>query len=166
MIFLDYGEILGNSVLLVLALAALLGFRIAYRRKGAIRILLFAISILVLAGSVLIGMAYRLGRAEMTHISSPIYSPDQRHALRIEDDKMDSGSRTTVYLYSGHGIIVNRVFYGTLGSVKVEDIHWLSNSTVLITYAFPNAKQFCASTRQVTVSVGPRSSVDAQHPKS
>jgi hypothetical protein len=164
MIFIDYAEIIAYCILCVFVAIAVLGIRIASRKGRSILILSWLFLIVVLFGGWVTLASYRLGKAATTSISPPTYSPDHRHALRIEDDKIDSGARTTVYLYSGHGFIVSRVFYGTLGSVKAEDLHWLSNSEVLISYAHPSDKQFCKSTQQVKVSVEPRSSVEAERP--
>jgi hypothetical protein len=163
MIFIDYSVVFAYTVLLVFVALGVIGIRLAIRKPGLIRILLCLVSILILVAGWVIFASFKLGYAQ-TSFSPPIYSPDHMHAIRIEDDKMDPGSRTTVYLYSGHGFTVSRVFYGTLGSVKTEDVHWQSNSAVLITYEYPNAKQFCASTREVTVSVELRPSLATGRP--
>jgi hypothetical protein len=165
MLILDPAAVIAYGVLFVLVILAAVGFRFAGRKTGVVRLILRIVAVTVFIAGLLVTVAFRMG-SDLSSFSSPIYSPDHKHALRIEDVKMEPGPRTTVYLYSNHGFLIDRVFYGTLGSVTAKDIHWLDNSSVLITYGPPSAKQFCASTAQVRVSAEPRTSTAMTHDSS
>jgi hypothetical protein len=157
MIFLEYSLAIAYVVLLVFLALGVIGFRFAIQKRGVLRAFLCLVSILALvAGGVIFG-SFKFGYAQVG-FSSPVFSPDRKHAIRIEDDGIDSKASTTVYLYSNHGFIVDRVFQGTWKAVKVTDVRWLSNSEVLIIYGKSSQKYYCASTREVGVSVDQRES--------
>jgi hypothetical protein len=157
MIFLDHSLVIAYAVLLVFAALGAIGFRFAIRKRGVLRASLSVVAILTLVAGWVIFASFKLGYAQV-RFSPPIFSADRMHALRIEDDGIDSKIPATVYLYSNHGFIVDRVSQGTWKAVKAADVRWLSNSEVLIIYGNSSRKYYCASTREVKVSVDQRES--------
>ena len=162
MVFLDPSAIIACSVLVFLVALGVIGFCFARRKTGLIRLLFRIGSIVILAGCLVVTAAWRLGAA-LAAYSVPIYSPDHKHAFRVEEENIDSRGVTRVYLYSDHGLVVNRVFEGIWRSTKVEDIHWLTNSEASILYEYSTEKYLCASTRDVKVSVQRRFPILPDH---
>jgi uncharacterized membrane protein len=143
MVFLDYTLVIAYVVLLVFVAVGVIGFRFAIRKRGVARAFLCVVSILTLVAGWVIFESFKFGYAQVS-FSSPVFSPDRKHAIRIEDDGIDSKVPTTLYLYSNHGFIVDRVFQGTWKAVKATDVRWLSNSEVLISYGHSSEKYSCA----------------------
>lgn len=160
MIFLDPSEIFAYGVLAIFMVLGVAGFWIASRFKGFVALALRVVSVVLIIGGIVVTAAARAGSSD-TSYSAPIYSPDHKHAIRIEDDRLPNNGRTIVYLYSSGSLIPIQVFFGTQGAVTSEDIHWVSASALQITYK-SGEKLSCASSREVAVTVEPRASAAAK----
>jgi hypothetical protein len=71
--------------------------------------------------------------ALFTSTSAPVYSPDRKQALRIQNiDGGALGGATSVILYSGLGFHQAFIFSGEWKVVEVKDLRWISNDEILI----------------------------------
>jgi hypothetical protein len=91
--------------------------------------------------------------ASFSENSVPIYSPDHGYAIGVHGiDEGAVGGATEVTLYSLHGLRGDPIFLGEWGAVKAEDIHWITNDSVLVSYHHPSQPpRICISARGVTV---------------
>jgi hypothetical protein len=147
-------EIVVFSFFLALIGLGIWGFRFVRGKKRGVRLTVRAISITLTAVSTLTAFSLSfatLQRQVLTSVSAPIYSPDHKHALRIEDFGDRTGSNTHVYLYSHFGFNVNAVFSGSWKSVRPEDISWINDSEISITYRDSKLPYSCASAQHVKV---------------
>ncbi len=131
-------------------------FRVVKSRRRLVRLPVeFGSVVLVLLGSVvmlLLTLALTLGQRISTN-SAPIYSPDRKFAIRVENtDEGALGGVTSVALYSAHGLQTDVIFRGEWKAVEAKDIHWIGNDSVLIAYHHPSQPPYtCASARGVSV---------------
>jgi|GEM_PF-3788747 len=135
MVFLNYVLLIVFATCVVLVAASLWAFRFVRSKRPLSRISVRCLAAFVVACCILTAGLSTIS-ALTTITSSPIYSPDQKHALRV--DYADSGAFggvTFVMLYSNHGFQSNVIFSQEGRTVRAENIRWLSDSEIVVLYS-------------------------------
>jgi hypothetical protein len=134
MIFPDYFVLRAYAVCLAFLTLGIWMFRAGKGKPLRLQIPLRFFSVLFIGVSSLF-LLLSVACGGVTEHSEPIYSPDRKHAIRITiNDAGALGGSTVVDLYSFHGLIANRIATGDWTSPKSEDVKWLGNAEVLISY--------------------------------
>jgi hypothetical protein len=137
MVFIDYRHILIFMVPITLILLGMGGHWVARRKKGSP---VWTVARFVTVGFASLGglLLFVVGCVAVftkTVNSMPIYSEDRRHAARVTDfDAGATGGDTSVTVYASYGFQNKVVMSGGWKAVETQDIHWLSNSELLIEY--------------------------------
>ena len=110
----------------------------------------FGAVVLVVFGLVA-GLFFGLGSLSNSN-SAPIYSPDHKHAIRVEDlDYGATGGDTLVLLYSAHGFLMDVIFSGEWKVVEAKDVQWFGNTAARIKYRASPFKASCQGARGISV---------------
>jgi len=90
--------------------------------------------------------------------SVAIYSPNGKVAARVRtDDEGGLGGNTHVELFTAHGLLTDEVYWGLIGSVDAENLHWKTDSDLEILYR--GTAYGCTDAFQIKVhcsNLGPR----------
>lgn len=93
-----------------------------------------AIGIMSLGGLLLLMVGCAAGFNKTINYA-PVYSNDHRYAARVSDfDGGALGGNTEVTLFTDGGFRNKDVLYGGWKIVEAQDVHWISNSELLIEY--------------------------------
>jgi hypothetical protein len=152
MIFPDYYVLRFYFVCFALVICGVWLFRAGRRKPSHVQTLFRLLAVLFIAiGSLFTLLA--IGCDSTDSRSAAIYSPDHEHAIRITTfDLGATGGGTLVDLYSFHGLIENRIATGEWRSLGPEDVKWIGNAEVMISFkkAF-RRPDWCESTRSIKV---------------
>lgn len=137
MIFIDYRLILLFAVPVILLALSVWGNAFVGRGKDSLVRSLARIAMIGLGS--LSSLALLIIGCETiwtsTTNSNPIFSPDHKSAVRvIVDDAGALGGDTAVDVYTNHGFKNGTILAGDWKIVEAKDIHWLSNTEILIEY--------------------------------
>jgi hypothetical protein len=151
MIFPEWRRILIYCVLFVLIFSSIWAFRLVRTRHLVVRIPVRIVSLAVFGLASLLTLSIVSCEFSNTR-STPIYSPDHRHALRIYDyDAGATGGSTEVLLFSHYGLLSNAVFEGNWKAAEPKGVHWVNDREVEILYEPSYGPPSCMSTGQVTI---------------
>jgi hypothetical protein len=86
-----------------------------------------------------------------TRYSKPLYSPDQKRAIRVRtfDGGLGADGHDEVELFTKHGFASNDVYTGEVYSVELDNIQWTDSGHLKIQHQDPTSK--CKDTESVTV---------------
>jgi hypothetical protein len=136
------------------AVCILLGiwaFRAVRTRRPLIRLPVCFVSVLVVIFGLVAGLFFGLGSLSNLK-SAPIYSPDHKHAIQVEDlDYGATGGDTLVVLYSAQGLLTDVIFSGEWKVVDAKDVRWFGNTAVRITYRASPYSATCQGARGIAV---------------
>jgi hypothetical protein len=153
MFFFNFGSFRLYCMCATCILLGVLALKAVRSKKLLIKVPVeFGSVVLVLLGLIAGVLFFGLGELTESH-SAAIYSPDRKHAIRVENsDEGAVGGSTFVVLYSVHGLRTDMIFLGEGGAIQAKDIYWISNEAVLVSYHHPSQPpRVCASARGVTV---------------
>jgi hypothetical protein len=154
MIFLNYVLLVVFATCVVLVAASIWAFRFVRTRRPLSRISVRCLAALVVACCIFTAGLSTIS-ALTTITSSPIYSPDGKHALRVDyADAGALGGVTFVMLYANHGFQSNVIFSQEGRTVRAENLRWVSDSEILVPYSIYSPyyrPQVCAGPARIKV---------------
>jgi hypothetical protein len=134
--FIDWRQASVYGVIVAVLLGSIWLFRKVRSTTPRLRILIQICSALVAGVSLLLLLMF-LGVELMSKSTNSelLYSPDRKFALRVESETSGAlGGDTDILLYSHHGMASHRIYVGEFWSVRLEDIRWVNNRELLISY--------------------------------
>ncbi len=156
MIFPDYYALRIYVICLALLACGVWMFRAGARKAFRFQFLLWLLAFLFIAIGSLFTILAIISPGKDTR-SAPIYSPDHKHAIRITVlDLGGTGGGTFVDLYSFHGLIENRIADGEWKSLGPEDVKWIGNAQLFISFRKESGPPYwCKSAQSIEVSCDP-----------
>ena len=161
MLFVNWW-LVGETTLAVLMIAAgAIGFRKV--KKLPLSITRFGVRLVcvpIAATGILLGLLLLVTRLSgCESVSSPIYSPSRRVAARVYDyDEGATGGGTQVKLFWAQGLRQANVFAGPWKAVEPQDVYWISDSELMLSYRAdaPSDQYACKGTSAVHLVCVPK----------
>jgi hypothetical protein len=161
MLFINWWVVSEATLALLMFAGGVIGFRKA--RKLPQRVTRFGIRlgcVSVAGAGTFLGLLLLLTTASGCEtISTPIYSPSGRMAVRIYDfDEGATGGATSVRVFWARGFRQANVFSAGWEAVRPADIHWISDSEMRIEYRgdAPANGIYCGSAAVVKIVCAPK----------
>jgi hypothetical protein len=136
---------------LLLVVVGGLGLWAVRKRRRTVRLFVQFLFTLVALGGVSALLLMWWGISTSHDYSAPVYSPNQKMAVRIDDYNARGfgGSYNSVELFSAHGFRSDEVFSEEWKAVETASLRWKSDSELEISYQ--GTVGTCASTVHVKV---------------
>jgi hypothetical protein len=130
-------------------------FRVSRNKPDQVQTALRILSVMLLAAGWLVALLH-FASAGNDSYSPPIYSPDRKHAIRIDQwNRGPVSGGNWVVLYSFHGLIVDRIAHGEWKSLGPESVKWAGNSEIAITWKDFRTPYWCESAQTIVVRCDP-----------
>ena len=150
MLFVEWWFVGRICLGLLIVAVSIFSFWLVRTKRGLVRIPIRIVSGFVAVCDVL-GWLIILAFPTPRVYSIPVYSPNRKMAVRIDDYNASGfgGAYNCLALFTLYGLKSDVVYSGEWSSIRTADLRWRSDSELEILYDRPDCA--CKSTHQVSV---------------